>query len=376
MDTYSYPHSTRIEETKLSDGTCNAIKQLKMHCKGLETIDLINAIKHTIRLMNMKDISTWSENFWRVHIFGPIMDNLLTGIKGVSLEREYRCIGTNTFKTKNKFLDFAAVSETHPKNLSSQISIINCEEKRSLEIANLSHNTGIREVKLSEYQNNNADRIKLGKLMRDELENRRPIDSKMTQFGIQWLGSHMYIFGMKLGYARYSVMVELASHDVANELYEAIISTLALRKLVEDEIEKELKQEKRASKKILMPSDNTPTKTSSQKKAEDKNKKTPNMSSNTQTNTTSHTKKNQTDIPSEYFLCGKDEVLRCPPDPTLHVPPYNFNGMYEIQKPLVVLPGYDLYPDIFLAKCKENGRTVVLKRLWEHVAHEQSEVKF
>jgi hypothetical protein len=31
---------------------------------------------------------------------------------------------------------------------------------------------------------------------------------------------------------------------------------------------------------------------------------------------------------------------------------------------------------IFLAKCKENGKTIVLKRLWEHIAHEQSEVIF
>jgi hypothetical protein len=287
------------------------LQELERNFPGLEAIDILNAIKHPPRARKAEpEISKWSENFFKVHMFGRIIDDLMLGIPSLFLARDHKLIGNQSLESK--------------------------------------------------------DLIKLGQSMRNDLAYRRPTDDTVTQFGIQWVGSNVWFYGMKRAYGRFFVMVELTEHDAEQNPYETIISTLALRSLVAIEIKQETSEEiERAKEDIHFPSQD---KTNSEGGAEQNtpDTTTTSLSSNKST-------ENNTHFQYEYFLCGEDEALRCPPDPTFHILPYNYHGNYEVQKQIAMQPGY---ADIFLAKCKDNGKTVVLKRLWEHEALEQSEVIF
>jgi hypothetical protein len=57
--------------------------------------------------------------------------------------------------------------------------------------------------------------------MRNDLAYRRPINDTMTQFWIQWVGSHVWFYGTKHAYGRFFVMADLAEHDAEQNPYEA-----------------------------------------------------------------------------------------------------------------------------------------------------------
>jgi hypothetical protein len=160
------------------------LQELERNFPGLEAIDILNAIKHPPRARKAEpEKNEWSENFFKVHMFGRIIDDLMLGIPSLSLAREHKCIGVQSLRSKNKILDFVAVSRNKPLGFETRVSMINCEEKKVLQGAESIHNLQIRQVNLNDYYNNSADRIKLGRSMRDDLAYRRPINDTMTQFG-------------------------------------------------------------------------------------------------------------------------------------------------------------------------------------------------
>lgn len=69
------------------------------------------------------------EGWWRVHVWGPVMDSLLVNIPGVDDLREKNS-GTSVAKTaKDKIPDMQLKTKNAPPGLSHPISMLHVEEK-------------------------------------------------------------------------------------------------------------------------------------------------------------------------------------------------------------------------------------------------------
>jgi len=107
----------------------------------------INTVKAADVLSRINDVTGKSETWWRVHIWGPIMDCLLCNIAEIDDHREKSSVAsTADGRAKRKFSDMNLRSKLSVPGIDNPISFLNVEEKPA---GAAFSNQSIREIPLS-----------------------------------------------------------------------------------------------------------------------------------------------------------------------------------------------------------------------------------
>ncbi len=211
---------------------------------GLKVHDVFSAFGHVPSALS--ESNDKNETWWRVHVWGHLMDNFLMNAPGLNFNREKQSGSFACGSASSKISDAILITSNDSEAMGQQVCILHEEEKPPLKPGGNKElwNCSSRDVPLHQYKSNQGDLIKLFRSMRATLVKRKAgHDERLRCYGIQWVGSRVGIYSMCAGVGAYFVCSQLF-HSVlqskTKSIREILCAMLALRCLLVEEAELEM----------------------------------------------------------------------------------------------------------------------------------------
>ncbi len=232
---------------------------------ALEVQDIFSAFGHVQSALSK--CSDKNETWWRVHVWGHLMDNFLMNAPGLNFNREKQSGGFASGSASSKKSDAILFTLKKSGFLNQQVCIFHEEEKPPLSPGGNEElwNCSSRNVPLEQYRKNQGDLIKLFRSMRATLVKRKAgHDERLRCYGIQWVGTHIGIYSMCAGVGAYFVCSRLFDSTLVepyvNSIHEILCAMLALRCLLVEQAKLEATSKKERSSTQICDNPSTPQK--------------------------------------------------------------------------------------------------------------------
>ncbi|KAL6079068.1 Serine/threonine-protein kinase sbk1 [Balamuthia mandrillaris] len=340
------------------------------------TDNLFNAIRqlHQVETLNW---AQQNENWCRVNLWGSLFDFLLRDIPGVNLVREAISESASYTRDVTKIPD-AEIATTSPVVMLSRQVFRACllvvEEKAHIPLNTAAYKTniGTHDITLPSYSGNNADCVKLARLMRDALLHRgcpsvtaEDLDKNpllTAIYGVQWIGTVLWVSIMTRCFANYCLNVPLAPVVMTRDRAACLQTMLTLRQLIIKQLNFENSKTHDRYADQFEATHETPAKKGRRKGGDrDQGTKGEKGSGTTQGATGIRGGEGTVGEPLECQLVRAGEMRPCPPPPLgsneRWVLPRN-QGRYQVTRRV----GTHLWH----GQRTSDGFPVMLKRLWTH----------
>ncbi len=125
--------ATRLVEEpqwRKSPGFCHKLQALEQAYEGLGHFSVL-AAHFSITRARKSEASTKKETWWRVQVWGPILDGLLHDISKTGLDRERASGDLTSGSARLKHPDMQLFSVAPPPKLNNRVAFLQVEEKPS-----------------------------------------------------------------------------------------------------------------------------------------------------------------------------------------------------------------------------------------------------